>query len=1074
MVLAALGLAFLFHGALLVSGSYKRTYDAYVHIFFADHYARHWFDSWEYRWYTGFTVTSYPPGAQQSIALLSKFVGLLDGFIIVQLLAILLLIAGVFRFSRLWVSEEAAGLAALLTVFSSSIAETVHVFGQLPTIFALGFLLNALPSLSAWLTTGRWRCLIGTLIGFAATTAGHHVTTLFGSLFFAGPVIAESLLRAHRASSLGPQGAVPFGIRTLRARVIDHLRRVAPETARAALFGIGLAAVLLIVVLPYWLWSASDPINQITIPHASRDSYIANPTAGLVFWLAPWGVGLVVLPYAIAKGVPSRRWPLAASLIVLTLLGTGGTTPLPKILLGPAYSILTLDRFTFWATIAILPFAGEFIVSLRRGGIARFLQFQFGRRIWRGTEAALAIAFLTFTILIANMTTIRQFQPAAIDMQPIVTFLGKDQHWRWRYLTLGFGDQMAWLAAQTTALTVDGDYHSARRLPELTTTPIERLEGAKYSGVPGIGSLQQIVAVPEKYNLKYIFSNDEFYDPLLFFSGWQRVGRLDNGIMVWQREDIPPLPEALPRKEIPPYQRAMWGIVPMAAVFLAILSLTSPLWSPSFLAFLVWLKPSWRPKRPVWTERLGEMWALARARVGRWTALNASQREPRERSPSRRWWRRAPTLQATMRPSRTLRVAALVSLLAAASVSGVLAIERSPASPSGVVRAYFDDLAFRRFDSAYSRLDPRTRPTYEQYVVNLSVSGGLLASYSELDAVATHVTHQERDYAIVNTNLRWITSLSSHASTQNLTLVRRGKTWCIEPETTPEVVPPDEFFSQPSVNYDQLGQRAISSDPKDPADILDRPDLAVLSARMVRANGITSVVGEVMNVDVDPADLTVTALVFDGDGSVLTEYNAQTVAIHALLPKETTPFRIDFEGVAGTFAGGVREGIEFQPGQRFPVDQSIWDHAASFQVYAKAVVSGTNLDRGVSAQNLVVASQPDGLLHLTGKLFNAGTTEAVIPHLLLTYYDAARRVAWVDEVFLDNAIRPERSLSFDIPLTNARDVSTVFPSGEVFANSLESNVSIDSAWSDPIALPTANGFGSVRLSVNYLASDGSD
>jgi hypothetical protein len=42
-----------------------------------------------------------------------------------------------------------------------------------------------------------------------------------------------------------------------------------------------LIVCLIGVVLPYWLWSKADPITQIPIPHASRDSYIQNINAGI-------------------------------------------------------------------------------------------------------------------------------------------------------------------------------------------------------------------------------------------------------------------------------------------------------------------------------------------------------------------------------------------------------------------------------------------------------------------------------------------------------------------------------------------------------------------------------------------------------------------------------------------------------------------------------------------------------------------------------------------------------------------------------------------------------------------------
>ncbi|NQY05763.1 MAG: hypothetical protein HRT68_06045 [Flavobacteriaceae bacterium] len=46
-------------------------------------------------------------------------------------------------------------------------------------------------------------------------------------------------------------------------------------------------------------------------------------------------------------------------------------------------------------------------------------------------------------------------------MFQIVNFLNLDIHYKWRYLTLGFGDQMAWLSVQNQSLSVDGNYHSS-------------------------------------------------------------------------------------------------------------------------------------------------------------------------------------------------------------------------------------------------------------------------------------------------------------------------------------------------------------------------------------------------------------------------------------------------------------------------------------------------------------------------------------------------------------------------------------------------------------------------------------
>ncbi len=103
------------------------------------------------RWYTGFTM-SYPPLSQQSVALVSFLTGDLRlAFAIVQTLAMINLTVGMVRFAHLWVSDEAAGWAGLWLVSTAAMAETIHVFGQLPTTFSLGMLLNSLPFAHRWI-----------------------------------------------------------------------------------------------------------------------------------------------------------------------------------------------------------------------------------------------------------------------------------------------------------------------------------------------------------------------------------------------------------------------------------------------------------------------------------------------------------------------------------------------------------------------------------------------------------------------------------------------------------------------------------------------------------------------------------------------------------------------------------------------------------------------------------------------------------------------------------------------------------------------------------------------------------
>ena len=192
MLLAAMCLALVSHGVILYF-TLPKTYDAFVHMFFADHYARFWFEPWEYRWYTGFLTISYPPLVHQMIAMISKIFPLKIAFCIYAISIFEILIIGVYRFSKLFFDKSTAGVAALLAVVLSSIIETLHVYGQMPTLTGLAFLLNALPFLYQYIVKRKAIYLIMSLAFLSVVICSHHVTAIFGMVFFIAPTIFMAL-----------------------------------------------------------------------------------------------------------------------------------------------------------------------------------------------------------------------------------------------------------------------------------------------------------------------------------------------------------------------------------------------------------------------------------------------------------------------------------------------------------------------------------------------------------------------------------------------------------------------------------------------------------------------------------------------------------------------------------------------------------------------------------------------------------------------------------------------------------------------------------------------------------------
>jgi len=1108
LLLIALVLTVLFHGSLLLAGSYQRTYDAYVHIFFADHYARSWFSGWDNRWYTGFSTVSYPPGSHQAIAAVSFLLGLRTGFVVVQTFALLLLTVGVYRWAGIWVDRTSSGWAAILAVLSSSIAETVHVFGQLPTTLSLGFLLNALPFADRWVRTGSRRALAVAVACTMATTACHHVTTLFGAVFFVGPVLVSGLVLALRTPRPGEPDGHPAHIRArlLWPLIARRTRRILPALNRAMLYSVLLVAALVIVVLPYWLYSRSDPITQVSIPHASRDNFLVNRNAGLLFWLIPWGTTLLVLPYAFVRGFASRAWPLAASLAVLFVLGTGGTTPIPRMLLGGAYYILTLDRFTFWATISVLPLAGRFVASLVGGTIRQWLLAQLGRTLAAVLPIIVVLAHLAVTLFAANLTHYRPFQPPSINVSPVTAFLAKDNHDRWRYLALGLGDQMAWLAANTTAQTVDGDYHSARALPELTSRPVERLENSKFDGVPGIGSLQQFLAVPERYNLKYVFNNDRFYSPLLDASGWTDLGPLENGIEVWERADVAPLPAIGYSHEPPMWQRYEWGIVPPGSILAALLllawaacghpggrgrlhrarRLARPLTIPAALCRRVARLPM-RPLRAIDTALL-----RAASRVPMADPAGAEQR----------WQRWQPVLEAVRQharrpviPRRRRRQGVVVVCVLLALPIGALTTLR-PKTPTAeqVVTAYYNDLDVRRMAAAYGLLDPTTRPDIVQYQLNLNSDGGLVASFGKLNTVEVSPVETTTDRVILRTIRMFQTSVQSYDVTETVVLRRDAGTWRIELPAADPTQPSDQFTSRPEVGFLSQGRRSVTSGATATGDVLDRPQLQLRSLRSLRVDGRWVVIGEVTNVDVDPADVTVNAQMRDPSGHLIASWDAAQVMVHKLLPGESSPFRIEFQSIAGTGAyggeadGGVKDAstagvgvgagagsatsitvspptavhsdlrgpVEFDPQTITPLTLPAGATVGSIGVYARAVVSPYVTPRGLQVVDAHLEGQT-----VVGMIRNDTTNEASVPHLLLAYTDSSGVLRWVDHAYLEHSVAAQRSSPFAIRLADPSHLrnAEIQPFG--YAGPAHNPLA---APRDPfLTLPASSGFGGLRI-----------
>jgi hypothetical protein len=112
---------------------------------------------------------------------------------------------------------------------------------------------------------------------------------------------------------------------------------------------------------------------------------------------------------------------------------------------------------------------------------------------------------------------------------------------------------------------------------------------------------------------------------------------------------------------------------------------------------------------------------------------------------------------------------------------------------------------------------------------------------------------------------------------------------------------------------------------------------------------------------------------------------------HVVLPKEVTPFRIDFPGVKLSDVKTVR-----------PTPNALLVPASADPVI------------GVLHQR--VEKDTTGHLVLRGELVNQSGQTVNIPHVIATFYDNTGKVIWVSDGYVTNALLPNTPEPFQIAM----------------------------------------------------------
>ncbi len=534
-----LGLGLLIHFLLLQWGSYQKSYDAYTHIFFSSHWLNSWWNDFEPRWYTGFSIFTYPPFSHQLVALAAKGIGLEPAYKVMQTLALAGMTLGMYRYTRIWFSHSVALVAAVLCLYLPSLAMTVHLFGQYPNTVSLALVFNLLPYVDRWLKQGDWRDLLkGELLLIPAAFTSLFANFL-GIFFFALPILVFHILYAWRERNLQRGGQlillICLGIITL--------------------FG---------CLAPFFNYMQGHPFEQMQIPHASRDNVLLFNMDNYFMFYGLYGPYLLLLPAVLAYIFWQRKyWSFVFPILSLALFSTGGATELNRVLLGSLFDILTFDRFSFWITLLLIPLSAKMLLH----GWELLRQY-LPSRAWLYALGSLGFLIYFAFFALNALSFAWKPLPEKLDLEPIIAVLEQDRFQDFHYLTLGIGgNNLSALSTYLPNRSIDGNYNFARRIPELNQAPIALLDDTKYYGDPAIDSLAKLILDPNKYHLKTILLKDQYYTPLLKATSWIKIQDLDQGLEIWQSQlPVTPFPTD-PVEKAPDWALWLWAL-PACASFL--------------------------------------------------------------------------------------------------------------------------------------------------------------------------------------------------------------------------------------------------------------------------------------------------------------------------------------------------------------------------------------------------------------------------------------------------------------------------------------------------------------------------
>lgn len=324
---------------------------------------------------------------------------------------------------------------------------------------------------------------------------------------------------------------------------------------------------------------------------------------------------------------------------------------------------------------------------------------------------------------------------------------------------------------------------------------------------------------------------------------------------------------------------------------------------------------------------------------------------------------------------------------AAIALSGAqLSHLRAPSTPQAAVENLLDNIKRRDWRRAYDGLANKSEFSQQDFVNDLTGTHGSLRTYAGLSRFDVRPQHETSDEAQVRAVLHWSSVVGGFDEVRNLQVKREEDRWRVTWPLTREAKVPPQVIPVNYLRWDVIYRGA--TDDWGAQDV-ESPHVRIVDMHPVDRGDGMIIFGEILNEDVVPAYVEVKGTLLRKDGSAIATEDSFDEISHILLPKQVSPFRINFRGVKLAQVDSVR----MQPSSN---------------------IIATSADPVIEIEDQKLQREPDAAL--SGNLVNQSGQIANIAHVLGTFYDNSGQVIWVSDGYANRALTPQTPVPFAIAL----------------------------------------------------------